>query len=179
MDHTMVLSYDYSNRNRRRQRTNAPPSRAIWWPWRWVDAIWSASPNAAWPGLHRKPLDAAIGLLLAPYYPMGRQGGNQLNDDATHVLTLLAVLMAIAMRQYYTASIPRWRRFVAFINATKRRHRASTCSDMHQTDMPTPISGVYFIIKLLKKSSSCPNNNRGVTHQTDEKHLHNLLGWLN
>ncbi len=29
MDHNMVLSYDYSNRNRRRQRTNAPPSRAI------------------------------------------------------------------------------------------------------------------------------------------------------
>ena len=83
MDHTMVLSYDYSNRNRRRQRTNAPPSRAIRWPWQWAGAIWSASPNAAWPGLHRKPLDAAIGLLLAPYYPMGRQGGNQLNDDAT------------------------------------------------------------------------------------------------
>ena len=40
--------------------------------------------------------------------------------------------------------------------------------------MPTPISGVYFIIKLLKKSSSCPNNNRGVTHQTDEKHLNNM-----
>ena len=29
MDHTMVLSYDYSNRNRRRGRTNAPPLRAI------------------------------------------------------------------------------------------------------------------------------------------------------
>jgi hypothetical protein len=40
--------------------------------------------------------------------------------------------------------------------------------------MPTPISGVYFIVKSLKKSSSCPNNNRGVTHQTDEKHLNNM-----
>ena len=31
-----------------------------------------------------------------------------------------------------------------------------------------------FIVKSLKKSSSCPNNNRGVTHQTDEKHLNNM-----
>ena len=29
MDHNMVLSYDYSSRNRRRRRTNVPPSRAI------------------------------------------------------------------------------------------------------------------------------------------------------
>jgi len=89
-----------------------------------------------------------------------------------NVPTLLAVSMAIVMRQYYTARIARWRRFVAFIKATKRRHRASTRSDKHQSDMPTPISGVYFVIKSLKKSSSCPNNNRGVTHQTDEKHLY-------
>ncbi len=39
--------------------------------------------------------------------------------------------------------------------------------------MPTPISGVYFIVKSLEKSLSCPNNNRGVTHQTDE-HLNNM-----
>jgi hypothetical protein len=63
---------------------------------------------------------------------------------------------------------------VAFIKATKCRHWASTHSDRHQSDMPTPISGVYFIVKLLKKSSSCPNNNRGVTHQTNEKHLNNM-----
>ena len=63
---------------------------------------------------------------------------------------------------------------MAFIKATKRRHRVSTCSNTHQSDMPTPISAVYFIVKLLNKSSSCPNNNRGVTHQTDEKHLHNM-----
>ena len=40
--------------------------------------------------------------------------------------------------------------------------------------MPTPILGAYFIVKLLKKSSSCPNNNGGVTNQTDEKHLNNM-----
>jgi hypothetical protein len=47
-----------------------------------------------------------------------------------HVLTLLAVLMAIAMWWYYTARIAQWRRFVAFIKATKHRHRASTCSEI-------------------------------------------------
>jgi hypothetical protein len=56
----------------------------------------------------------------------------------------------------------------------KHRHRASTYSNRHQLDMPTPISGEYFIIKSLKKGSSCPNNNRGVTYQTDEKHLNNM-----
>ena len=29
MDHNMVLRYNYSNQNRRRRRTNAPPLRAI------------------------------------------------------------------------------------------------------------------------------------------------------
>jgi hypothetical protein len=63
---------------------------------------------------------------------------------------------------------------MAFIKATKHHHLASTCSNRHQLDMFAPISRVYFIIKLLKKSSSCPNNNRGVTHQTEEKHLNNM-----
>jgi len=91
-----------------------------------------------------------------------------------NVSTLLPILMAIAVRRYYTTRIAQWRRFVTFIKATKRCRRACTRSDRHQSDMPTPISGVYFIVKSLKKSSSCPNNNRGVTHQTDEKHLNNM-----
>ena len=91
-----------------------------------------------------------------------------------NVSTLLTILMAIAVRRYYTARIAQWKRFVTFIKATKRCRWASTRSNRHQSDMPTPISGVYFIVKLLKKSSSCPNNNRGVTHQTDEKHLDNM-----
>jgi hypothetical protein len=99
-----------------------------------------------------------------------------------NVPTLLAISMVVAMRRYYTTRITKKRRFVAFIKATKRHHWASTHSDMHHSDMPTPIPGVYFIIKSLKKSSSCPSNNRGVTYQTDEKHLNNMsryfLGWL-
>jgi len=46
-----------------------------------------------------------------------------------HAPTLLAISVVIAMRRYYTVRITLWRRFVAFIKATKRRHRASSHSD--------------------------------------------------
>jgi hypothetical protein len=62
---------------------------------------------------------------------------------------------------------------MAFIKATKCPPGKQSLQQ-HQSDMPTPDLGVYFILKLLKESSSCPNNNRGVTHQTVEKHLHNM-----
>ena len=91
------------------------------WPWRCADAILCATPDAAWPGLHQKPLNAAIGRLLAPYRPGSRQGDNHYE----HVPTLLAISMAMC----YTPRIARWRRFVAFIKATKRHHRTSTRSD--------------------------------------------------
>ena len=42
----------------------------------------AAPPNAACPRLHRKPLDAAIGQLLAPYRPGGRHDDNRQNIDA-------------------------------------------------------------------------------------------------
>jgi hypothetical protein len=53
-----------------------------------------------------------------------------------HAPTLLAVWMAITMRWYYTAHITRWRRFVAFIKATKHHHWTSTRSNIAQSDMP-------------------------------------------
>ena len=67
--------------------------------------IHAASPNAACPGLLRKPLDAAIGQLLNPYCPGGRQGDNKQNINVD-VSTLLAVLMTVAMCRYYTAALP-------------------------------------------------------------------------
>jgi hypothetical protein len=57
-----------------------------------------------------------------------------------HVPTLLAVLMAIAMRRYcYTAHIAQWRSFMAFIKATKCHHRTSARPDITQSDTPTPV----------------------------------------
>jgi hypothetical protein len=45
---------------------------------------------------------------------------------------------------------------------------------LHQLDMITPDFLMFFIIKLLKRPQNTriePNNNRGMTYQTDEKHL--------
>jgi hypothetical protein len=43
--------------------------------------------NAACPGLPWKPLDAAIGQLLAPYCPDGHQGNRKTNnDEKVHLL---------------------------------------------------------------------------------------------
>ena len=82
------------------------------WPWQCVDAIQSEHDQ----GSARASINTTI---------------------MQHVPTLLAILMAIAMLQYYTMRIARWRRFVAFIKATKRHHGVSTCSDINQPDMPT------------------------------------------
>ena len=75
-----------------------------------------------------------------------------------HVPTLLAVLMAIAiaMRRYYTACIAQKRRFVAFIKATKRHHRASTHSDRHQSDTPTPDFRGLFHRQIVEKELELP-----------------------
>ncbi len=59
-----------------------PRCRPFWWPCGGIEAKHVASPDAACPGLHKKPLNAAIGQLIAPYRPGGRQGDNQQNDNA-------------------------------------------------------------------------------------------------
>ena len=47
--------------------------------------------------------------------------------------------MATVMRRYSNARITQWRWFMDFIKATKRRHRASTRSDITQSYMPMPV----------------------------------------
>jgi hypothetical protein len=62
------------------------------------------------------------------------------------------------------------------LKATKCQHWVNTLSDKHQYNMPTPILVLYFIFhrQIVEKGSSCPNKNRGMTHQSDEKHLNNM-----
>ena len=43
-------------------------------PWRYSGTAWGPSPDRARPGLHWKPLDAAIRQVPAPYRPGGRHG---------------------------------------------------------------------------------------------------------
>ena len=61
-----------------------------WWPWWGVEAIHAASPDAACPWLHRKPLDVAIEQLLTPYCLGGRQGDSKQNNNesCTHCGTI-------------------------------------------------------------------------------------------
>jgi len=84
--------------------------------------------------------------------------------------------MAMAVRRYDTAFITQWRRFMAFIKANKCHQWASTPSDRHKSNIPTPILGVYFIVKLMKKVSSCPNNNRVIVEADSHRKL--LPTWL-
>ena len=130
MDHNMVLSYDHSSQNRWRWRTNVSPSRAISMAMavRRCDteriarcSMTRASPEAT-ERRHR-----ATTCSVSPRRPPGRQSKHRL---CKNVLILLAVLMAIALRRYYTARIAQWRRFMAFMEATTHRHQASTRSDI-------------------------------------------------
>ena len=111
-------------------------------PFRWscggVEAKHVASPNAACPWLHRKPLDAAIGQLLAPYRPGG------------------------------------WRKFVAFIKATKRRHRASTRTDITNRTRQRRLISKFHREKGLQLTC-WPLLTMGMTNQTVEKHLNNNI----
>ena len=61
--------------------------RSFWWPCGCIGVMHMVLPDAAQPGLHRKPLDAAIRQLLALYCPGGHQGNSQQNnDDKIHPL---------------------------------------------------------------------------------------------
>ena len=103
----------------------------FWWPIRRIGVVQSTSPDLAWPGLHRKPLDAAIGQLLAPYCPGGRQGNNQQNNNAkcTHFAVHFDSHHDVAT-QYCTHCLMEEVRGFHKHKATKHHHRASTCSDI-------------------------------------------------
>jgi len=133
MDHNIVLSYDYSNRNWRRWRTNAS-----------IAGHFDGHGGAPVPyGAHLRmqhdqgfagsdwtPPLGNYSLCIAP--AAARATANE--TTMQHVPTLPAISMAVAMRRYDTACITQWRRFVAFTKTTKRHHRASTCSDSTKPD---------------------------------------------
>jgi hypothetical protein len=75
------------------------------------------------------PLEAAIGQLLATYRPSSRQGNRQNKQQSKNTPKKVAVLMAMAMRQYVTACVAQWRRSRASLEATGCRHWAGIISD--------------------------------------------------
>ena len=99
----------------------------------------------------------------------------------TNAPTLLAILMAITMQQYNTSRIARGRRSRASLEATGCHHWASThFNSIKGTCLPR-LFAVYFIVELLKRPQStriAPNINRGMTYQTNEKHLTSLIEYF-
>ncbi len=124
--------------------------RPFWWPRGCVGAMLLILPNAACPGVHWKPLDAAIGQLLAPYFP-GKQGQQQTNQQWKNAPTFLAILMAMALRRYDTVCIAQWRRSRALVEATGRCHLASIAADRSHRTYQRLLFLSFFIINSLKK----------------------------
>ena len=100
-----------------------------------------------------------------------------------HVLTLLAVSMAITMHRYYTTHIAWLRRFMAFIKATKRHHRTSTRSDIKKGTRQLRLFQTFHREKELLLTC-WPRITIGVWHirltrSTKLSFQNTLLGWLN
>jgi hypothetical protein len=96
----------------------------------------------------------------------------------SHVPTLMAILMAIAMRWYYTAHIARWRWFLAFQKATKLLHRASTRSDITNRTRQRRFFLTFHGEKRAQVDMLAPYNNRGMTYQTNQKNITNLREYI-
>ncbi len=95
--------------------------------------------------------------------------------------TLLAILMAMAMRQYNTVHIAQWRRFRASLEATGCCHRASVWSD----SINWSCQHCFFLVfpwsifwKRAQGQMMVSNNNKGTTHRNDEKHWGKMIGYF-
>ena len=153
----MVLSYNLIKQKRRQQQTNAPPLLAILMAMR---RRLSYAYGIAWCSMSRATPEATgccHWVTTCSICSRSRHGDSKQNNNVkcTH---FLAILMAVAMRRYYISRITWWRRFMAFLKATKRHRQASTCSDnIYLTCLP-PFFVVYFIAKSSKKATKQKDN---------------------
>jgi hypothetical protein len=85
----------------------------------------------------------------------------------------MTISMVIAMRRYYIARITQWRRFRAFIKATKHCHWASTCSNSGsgQSVIAMLLFGLMFEVRWLDFVGRWQLLHMGVTYQSDGKDL--------
>ena len=131
----MVLGYGYSNQKRRWWRTNAPHPPSVLMA---TAERRSNTDSIARCGMSRATREAtgrrhrATTCSVSPQWPPGQQANKQ---QSTNTPKKQAVLMAMAMRRYVTARIAQLRISRASLEATGRRHRASTMSDNKGADM--------------------------------------------
>ena len=147
----MIFSYSYWRWQNWRWQTNAPRPPAVLMATAVrrsnTDSItqcsmFRATPEATGRG-HRETTCS-----LSPQHPPGQQANKQ---KSTNTPTKLAISMVIAMWRYDTAHITQWRRSRASLEATGCHHWVSTCSNSHQSDMPTPVFLMFFIVKSSKR----------------------------
>jgi hypothetical protein len=129
IDHNMVLDYDYSKQKRRWRRTNAPypPAVSMATAVRQsnTDGIARCGMSMATPEATGRRHRATTCSVL-PQQPPGQQAYKQ---QSTNTPAKLAILMAMAMRQYVTGRIAQWRRSRASLEATGHHQRASIMPD--------------------------------------------------
>jgi hypothetical protein len=110
------------------------------------------------------------------FAPEGQRGLMPKKSDEK-IPYLLAVLLALVVRRYGTERIARRKGSRAITEATGRRHRASIAADIWiQTFFL-----FFFVFSLsvgwkggLDADVKTPNNNRGMTYQTDRKELNDI-----
>ncbi len=136
---------------RQRWRTNAPRPPAVSMATAVrrsnTDGIAQCSMSRATPEATGRWYRATTCSVL-PQRPPGQQANKQ---QSTNTPKKLAVLMAAAVCRYGTVHIARWRRSRASLVATGCYHWASSCSDKHQLDIPTPVFFEFFHRQLLQK----------------------------
>jgi hypothetical protein len=161
MDLNIVFSYDYSSRNRRRRRTNVPPSRAILMAMAMsrcrcdTERIARCSMTRASPEA-TECRHQATNRSVSPRRPPGRQS----LWTRTHFVGHFDGHRDAAVLY---PRIPRLRRFVTFIKATKRHHRTSTCSDSINRSMQCRLFLRFHHEKGLELTLA-PNITIGVWH---------------
>ena len=154
MDHTMVLGYNYSNQNRRQQRTDVTLSPAILIA---MAVHRSDTKCITQCSMFRATMEAigcchwattcSISLPRLPWW-------QTTNNDENYTPFLLAILMTIAMRQNDNEHIAQWRRSTALLEATGRCNWASRCSDITNWTCLHLFFVMFSFINSLKKGSS-------------------------
>ncbi len=126
----MLFSYNYSKHKWWwQQKNNVPLLRAILMAMQ-THWSWSNAGGIAWCSMTRATPEASGCRHQATFCSIlpQRLPGQSTKWQWKNTLTLLAILMAIAMRWYNTACITQWRRHRASLEATRCHHWASTCS---------------------------------------------------
>ncbi len=170
----MLFSYGYCWRQNRQWRTNAPcpPAVSMATAVRWsnTDSVARCGMSRATPEVNRRRHWVTTHYVL-PQRPPGQQAKQQ---QSTNTPIKVAVLMAMAMRRYITARIPRWRRSRASLEATRRHHWASTMSDNINQTWLRHFFWCFHHQTRRKRSrvdAKIPVFNRGMTYQSKQKGL--------